>query len=138
MSRSQVGALPWRPGADGRIEVLLITTRGTGQWMIPKGGAMPGLGPAASAAEEAWEEAGVRGPIEDSEAGSFTHWKSRAGGPPVECRVAVHRLRVDREEPDYPERGQRKLRWLGIDEAVAAVRSPELGAIIAGLRALEG
>lgn len=136
--RLQVAALPWRRRADGGIEVLLITSRGTGQWIVPKGGIEAGLGPVASAAEEAWEEAGVRGRIEEKVAGAFTHMKSREGAPPLRCRVAVYRLEVEKVARSWPERGQRKRRWFALDDAMAAVRSGELRSILADLRPSEG
>lgn len=135
--RLQVGAVPWRRRADGGIEVLLITSRGTGQWLVPKGGIEAKLGPVASASEEAWEEAGVRGRIDEQPVGAFTHLKSREGAHPLRCRVTVHRLEVETVARTWPERGQRKRRWFGIGEAMSAVRSPELRVILADLRSME-
>lgn len=135
--RFQVGALPWRRSEEGAIQVMLITSRGTGQWIVPKGGVEPGLGLAASAAEEAWEEAGVRGRIEEEEAGRFTHMKTREGAPALRCRVAVYRLEVLQVAQSWPERGQRKRRWFGLEEAMTAVRAPELRALFADLRRQE-
>jgi 8-oxo-dGTP pyrophosphatase MutT (NUDIX family) len=131
--RVQVAALPWRRRADGGIEIMLITSRGTGQWIVPKGGMMPGKTPAEAAAIEAWEEAGVRGRIETAEAGRFTHLKTRLVGPPLHCRVTVYRLEVERELMRWPERRLRSRRWFTLDEAEAAVRSKELRAIIRAL-----
>lgn len=135
--RAQVGALPWRRGEKG-IEVLLITSRGTGQWIVPKGGLMAGIGPAASAAEEAWEEAGVRGRIEEQPAGRFTHMKSRPGARSLRCRVTLYRLEVETVARSWPERGQRKRRWFPLEEAAASVRSGELRALIAALGREQG
>ena len=131
--RVQVGALPWRRNVDGAVEVLLITSRGTGQWIIPKGGMMHGLESHEAAAEEAWEEAGVRGRIETVEAGRFTHMKTRLIGPPLHCRVLVFRLAVEEELGTWPEQHQRTRRWFTVKDAQAAVRSRELQALIAGL-----
>lgn len=130
--RHQVGALPWRMGASG-IEVLLITSRGTGQWIVPKGGAIPGLSPAEAAAQEAWEEAGVRGRVAKKEAGRFSHLKTRLVGAPLHCRVAVYPLKVEEEAEDFPEHGLRRKSWLSIPDAAAAVQSRELARLIKGL-----
>jgi len=132
--RLQVGALPYRLGADG-VEVLLITSRGTGHWIVPKGGLMAGLTNAQAAAEEAWEEAGVRGVIGEAEAGRFTHAKTQTGRPPLSCRILLYHLRVEEELEDWPEKGQRRRQWFGAAEAAATVRSKELAALILRLAA---
>src|SRR5690606_23483459 len=72
--RRQVAALPWRRGGDG-LEVLLITSRETGRWVVPKGGRMPGRTDAEAAAEEAVEEAGVTGRVVESPCGTFRYLK---------------------------------------------------------------
>ncbi len=128
----QVGALPWRSGSNG-TEVLLVTSRGTGQWIVPKGGMMAGLSAFEAAAEEAWEEAGVRGRIEEAEAGRFSHVKTQLGRSPLHCRVALYRLEVEQELANWPEQGQRQRRWFSLAEAAAAVRSKELSALIVAL-----
>src|SRR3546814_3720198 len=59
----QVGALPFRRSADGVLEVMLITSRDTGRWIIPKGWPMEGRSGPSAAQQEAFEEAGVLGII---------------------------------------------------------------------------
>jgi 8-oxo-dGTP pyrophosphatase MutT (NUDIX family) len=127
----QVAALPWRRGLDGAVEVLLVTTRGTGQWMVPKGWPMPGKSWADAAAQEAWEEAGVKGKAGASELGRFRHDKTGLLRP-LRCEVAVFPLAVDQEYERWPERGQRRRSWFAPVEAGRAVRSAGLAAIIAG------
>lgn len=127
----QVGALPWRRRADGTVEVLLVTTRGTGQWMVPKGWPMAGKTWPEAAAQEAWEEAGVRGEPGTSELGRFRHSKSGLLEGPLRCTVAVFPLRVDKELDRWPERGERTRSWFALTEAAAVVRSPDLAGIIA-------
>jgi ADP-ribose pyrophosphatase YjhB (NUDIX family) len=39
--------------------VLLVTSRETGRWIIPKGGPIKGFKPAKTAAREAYEDAGA-------------------------------------------------------------------------------
>ncbi len=126
----QVGALPYRRREDGSLEVLLVTTRGTGRWMVPKGWPMPGKSHAEAAAQEAFEEAGVRGPANPVELGRFQHEKTRFPAPSLNCTVAVFPMPVERVLTRWPERGQRSRRWFSIDDAARAVQSPELGAII--------
>ena len=61
--RHQVAALCWRMGQGGAVEILLVTSRDTGRWVIPKGWPMDGKSASAAAAREAWEEAGVKGTV---------------------------------------------------------------------------
>lgn len=133
IDRLQVAALPFRRGDGGAIEVLLVTSRGTGRWIIPKGNQMNGLSLAEAAAQEALEEAGVRGRIATREAGRFSHLKTRSIGRALHCRVAVFALAVEEELDEWPEQAQRQRRWFSIREAQRAVASRELAGLIAGL-----
>jgi 8-oxo-dGTP pyrophosphatase MutT (NUDIX family) len=132
----QVAALPWRRGQDGGVEVLLVTTRGTGQWMVPKGWPMPGKTWPEAAAEEAWEEAGVRGRPGTAELGRFRHNKSGLLTGPMRCTVAVFPLEVKEELERWPERAERVRGWFAIGEARKLVRSAGLAAIIAAAETL--
>src|SRR3954453_10989637 len=98
----QTGALPWRLGPNKRIEVLLVTSRRSGRWTIPKGWPMPGKSLAEAAEQEAFEEAGVRGTIDPKPIGTIRHLKQRVIAGKLEVKVVVHRLRVDRELPNWP------------------------------------
>lgn len=126
----QVAALPYRHREDGSIEVLLVTTRGTGRWMVPKGWPMVGKSFSEAAAQEAYEEAGVRGRASPAELGRFQHEKTRFPARSLDCTVAVFPLPVERELTRWPERDQRTRRWFSIDEAALAVQSPDLAGII--------
>jgi 8-oxo-dGTP pyrophosphatase MutT (NUDIX family) len=130
-TKLQVGALPYRRRADGAIEVLLVTTRGTGQWMVPKGWPMPGKSWPQAAAQEAWEEAGVRGAASERELGRFPHEKSDWLRGTLACTVAVFPLAVTEELASWPERAERTRGWFVLHEAAAKVHSRRLAAIIA-------
>jgi 8-oxo-dGTP pyrophosphatase MutT (NUDIX family) len=117
---------------DGTLEVMLLTSRGTGRWIIPKGWPIDGLGSSGSAAQEAYEEAGVIGAISDSSIGSYTYEKIRAEGGSVECIVHVHSLEVEEQMDDWPEREERETAWFLRQEAAGLVAEPELRAIILG------
>ena len=129
--RLQVAALPYRRLDDGSVEVLLVTTRGTGRWIVPKGWPMPGKSHSEAAAQEAYEEAGVRGPAATAELGRFQHEKTRFPSTTISCTVAVFPMAVERELTRWPERGQRTRRWFTLDDAAHAVKSPDLAGIIA-------
>ncbi|MDZ4089380.1 MAG: NUDIX hydrolase [Tabrizicola sp.] len=129
-SRMQYGALCWRSGADG-VEVLLITSRDTGRWVIPKGWPMPGLSPEAAAAQEAWEEAGVQGTMNPLCVGRYGYQKCLPAGASVPCAVAVYGLRVEDMAKTFPEVKERRRKWFSRAEAATLVAEPELATIIA-------
>lgn len=126
----QTGALPWRLGAKNGIEILLVTGRRSGRWTIPKGWPMPGKTLAEAAAQEAFEEAGVKGTIDPRPIGTFRHTKQQIVVGDQEVNIVVHPLWVDREFEKWPEFGQRKRKWFRAKEAAKRVDSRELGALI--------
>ena len=126
----QTAALPWRIAGTGGIEVLLVTGRRSGRWMIPKGWPMTGKTLAEAAAQEAFEEAGVRGTVNPTPAGVFRHVKQQFAIGEIEVDIVVHHLWVDRELSKWPEIGQRKRKWFKAKEAAKRVDSPELSELI--------
>jgi ADP-ribose pyrophosphatase YjhB (NUDIX family) len=98
--------------------------------MIPKGWPMRGKSLAKAAAQEAFEEAGVKGTINSQPLGTFRHVKQYSVAKSLEVSVLVHSLSVDRELPRWPESGQRERRWFTLDEAATCVDSNELGGLI--------
>jgi len=131
----QYGALPYRRRAGGGIEVLLITSRETRRWIIPKGWPAQGLTPHDSAKNEAMEESGAVGRIGERSIGSYHYTKLVAGGA-VRCKVEVFALEVEEQLSSWPEEGQRDIRWFEPQEAGEAVQEPELSAIIRNFVAL--
>jgi 8-oxo-dGTP pyrophosphatase MutT (NUDIX family) len=129
--RTQFAALPWRQGADGDVEVLLITSRETRRWVIPKGWPVKGVKSAKCAAREAFEEAGVQGKVSKRPVGSYAYDKRLKSGRLQHVRVAVFGLQVDGEAEAYPELGQRENRWVPLAEAAHLVDEPELMALLA-------
>ena len=125
----QCAALPFRPGAHG-IEVLLITSRETRRWVIPKGWPMKGKTPHEAAAVEAHEEAGLDGDISPQSVGSYRYAKRLKSGKDRLVQVQVFPLRVTFEGDDWPEKEQRVRRWGPPAEAAALVVEPELKALI--------
>ncbi|MFS0770742.1 DUF47 family protein [Sphingomonas sp. 1P08PE] len=129
----QIGALPYRIGTGGAAEVMLITSRDTGRWVVPKGNMIVGLSPHEAAAVEAWEEAGLRGHACAASLGEYDYDKQRRRGA-VAVTVALYPLAVTGQEADWPERHQRETRWFALPDAAAAVDEPALAALIAGFR----
>jgi 8-oxo-dGTP pyrophosphatase MutT (NUDIX family) len=129
--RSQFAALPWRRDADGELEILLITSRDTRRWVIPKGWPIKGKSSAKSAAQEAFEEAGVRGKVSKRPVGAYAYDKRLKSGRLQHIRVAVFALAVDSEAEAYPELGQREKVWVAPAEAAHRVDEPELMVLLA-------
>ena len=130
---AQVAALPYRM-TSGDLEVLLITSRDSGRWLIPKGWGMKKHTPSEAAAVEAFEEAGLRGSIAKKPVGAYTYTKTLKSGLNVLCRVDVYPMAVKRQAKKYKEKGQRLLQWLPPVEAAEYVAEPELAALIAALK----
>lgn len=122
----QYAALCWRENGPD-IEILLITSRDTGRWVIPRGWPMEGKTRAEAAAQEAWEEAGVKGQPHPVPVGVYQYWKPERAS---EIEVTVFSLRADKAAKDFPERKQRKRKWLPAREAAALVAEGGLAEMI--------
>ncbi|MFZ1680368.1 MAG: NUDIX hydrolase [Rhizobiaceae bacterium] len=127
----QVAALPWRLGRDG-IEVMLVTSRGTGRWIIPKGWSERGEMKNEAAAREAWEEAGVTGIARPAVVGTYDYDKVLRSGAIRRCHVEVYALQVMRTDHIWPEMCERERHWFPQAEAVAACGEPDLVPVIEG------
>jgi 8-oxo-dGTP pyrophosphatase MutT (NUDIX family) len=125
----QLGALCWRKHR-GHVQVLLITSRDTGRWIIPKGWPHAEKTAAGSAAAEAWEEAGVEGVTEDAPLGLYSYDKVLRPGVVLPCIVTVFALRVARLRRRFPERRERQRKWFDAARAARKVAEPELRAML--------
>lgn len=121
----QVAALCWRMHKR-RVQVLLVTSRDTGRWVLPKGWPIQGLGPEGAAAREAWEEAGVEGKVSAVPIGAFHYNKVLRNLETLPCAVSVFPLRVESLKSRFPERHQRRRKWMSADEAANAVAEADL------------
>jgi 8-oxo-dGTP pyrophosphatase MutT (NUDIX family) len=131
----QYAALPVRFTGEGKVRVLLLTSRDTRRWVIPKGWPMRKLSPWAAAAREAYEEAGLEGTIENEKPiGHYHYDKGGDDGSKTRVRVEVFLLRVSRQLEAWPEQAERKTCWFGLEEAADCVDEPELAAIMRTLR----
>ena len=109
---------------------LLITSRSSKRWIIPRGNPIRGLAPALSAAQEAFEEAGLSGLVAPQEIGTYRYRKQRRNGSAVTANVHVFPLQVSAQSDAWPERDQRETRWFARTEAAAAVEEPALKKMI--------
>jgi 8-oxo-dGTP pyrophosphatase MutT (NUDIX family) len=130
----QVAAIPMRWTKDGELRILMITSRETGRWVLPKGWTMDGKKPWRAAEIEALEEAGVTGYISHEALGDYTYDKRLPDGTTVSCTVRVFPMIVDKVKRTWKERKARRRHWFSPEGAAEAVTEPGLTDILAGLR----
>jgi len=128
----QFAALPLSE-IEGELRVLLVTSRETRRWVLPKGWAEEGLSPAELAAKEAFEEAGALGRITPRAIGAYHYRKRLKTGQELYCEVGVFPLRVERLLDDWPEAHQRERRWFALLQAAGQVQEKELAELLRGL-----
>jgi len=133
----QYAALPYRRQGDA-LSIALVTSRGTGRWIVPKGWPEPGKEPAQVAAMEAFEEAGLLGEIEREPVGAFTYRKGLHTLASATCRVEVFPLHVTEQRAVWPEGKERERVWLGPEAAAKAVQEKDLARIIRDFAASKG
>jgi hypothetical protein len=131
----QYGTIAWREEKEAGLRILLITSRETRRWVVPRGNGITGLGPAGSAAQEAFEEAGIRGLVSKKPLGTYRYDKRRKNGSIVPAEVRLYSLRVLEELTDWPERAERERRWFAPHEAADAVDEPDLQGLLRGFSA---
>jgi len=125
----QYAALPYR--LHGRqVQIMLITSRRSLRWVIPKGWPIDGLRPQEAAAREAAEEAGIVGRIADRPIGSYRYLKRLKGERVLPIQVIVFPFEVEDHILAFREQGQRKLRWLAYEEAASRIAEPSLQRLI--------
>jgi 8-oxo-dGTP pyrophosphatase MutT (NUDIX family) len=115
----QVAALPWRLGAEGGLEFLLVTSRTSRHWLLPKGWPIPGKSGLESALQEAFEEAGIHARGPDTPLGRYAFIKVLHDLTELPCTMAVYGVGNIEEVEDWPEKGQRDRRWFTQADAVA-------------------
>lgn len=124
--RKQVAALCLRR-KDQRAEVLMITSRGTGRWILPKGWPIEGLSDANAALQEAWEEAGVKNAtLSPRPVGQYRAVKTHPKGVPEPVDTLVFACEVGATSDKWPESHERTRRWMRPEEAAHLVKEPGL------------
>jgi uncharacterized protein Yka (UPF0111/DUF47 family)/8-oxo-dGTP pyrophosphatase MutT (NUDIX family) len=136
----QIAALPYRTegnAIDAPVRILLVTSRESKRWVIPKGNAPAGATPHFAAAMEAEEEAGVSGPVCPTPLGSYRYRKKRGNGASLMVDVDVFPLAVNREMTSWKEQDQRERRWFTLADAADAVEESDLRDLIRSFGASE-
>ncbi len=126
----QVAALAYRrKGKSKKLEILLITSRETRRWVIPKGWPMKGKKDWTAAAIEGFEEAGIKGDIGRKSIGVYHYVKRRSAGD-LDCEVTVYPLEVTKLLNDWPEKDERRRKWFDAARAAELVAEEGLKAMI--------
>lgn len=126
----QYAALPYRRNKKGVVEIMLVTSRETRRWIIPKGWPIADVAPHNLAALEAMEEAGLLGKIGEKPIGIYHYDKKRGDGSIVNCTVDIFALEVEQQMPAWPEQDERTTKWFTPEDAAAQVQEPELRDLI--------
>ncbi|MCL6740068.1 DUF47 family protein [Sphingomonas sp. RB56-2] len=117
--------------------MLLVTSRESGRWVIPKGNFANTVSPHSAAAQEAEEEAGVRGAVCPTPLGTYRYRKRKGSGAALMADVEVFPLSVSEELSDWKEKKQRKRRWFSLSDAANAVEEPDLRDLIRSFNSSE-
>lgn len=129
--RQQYAALCYRRTSDrDAIEILVVTSRDSGRWIIPKGWPMKQKKPHEAAAIEALQEAGVRGKVRKTPVASYTYLKMLDDGDVVPCIVDVFQIEATDQAAKFKEKGERMIAWVGPEEAARRVREIELKSLL--------
>lgn len=129
----QFAALPLRYNKHHQLKVLLITSRGSGRWLPPKGCEMPGLPCHRCAEIEALEEAGVVGVLPKKPLGRY-HLAASRQDHRTRPEVVLYPMAVQAMLKQWKECNERTRRWFSLKGAANAVQEPELQAIILSLK----
>lgn len=130
--KRQCAALPFRFD-NGALKILLVTSRETRRWILPKGWREKKDKPQETAANEAFEEAGVRGKVKKKPLGAYYYEKRLDAGGVALCHVSVYALEVTAELNDWPEKGQRERRWVTPSQAAMMISESGLVSLLLNL-----
>jgi 8-oxo-dGTP pyrophosphatase MutT (NUDIX family) len=123
-TKLQFAVLPWR--RTDRLEIMLVSSRETGRWVLPKGWPMKGIKPHKTAAREALEEAGIRGKVAKTSLGGYSYTKRLENDSVQVCRVQAFAFEVEQERDSWLEKHERTRRWFAVPDAAEAVEELEL------------
>lgn len=124
---AQSAVIPYRNKKG--LEILLITSLGTGRWVLPKGHVEDQMTPRDSAIKEAFEEAGINGKVPDKKVGDYVYHKDNEIGGTT-YKVAVYAMYVTYELDIWPEDNRRKREWMSSEKAAHSVDEIELRQLI--------
>lgn len=136
-ARLQIAALCHRM-REGKVEVLLVTSKSTRRWILPKGWPILSRRAHRTAAIEAFEEAGVTGKVHKNPFASFSSYKGGEAGLKLRTEILVFLVDVESEAEEFPDSAERDVRWVSIKEAVRMTSEPGLIDVFRKLNHLYG
>lgn len=131
----QVAILPWRYERDGTLSIMLITSRTNSKWMLPKGWPIPGKTDAQSAAQEALEEAGIEGEVQEAPLGSYFYLKLFDDGSTKPAQAIIFSMRVTSERRKWREMHDRRRKWYRAQKAAKMAFEPDLARFLGNVAA---
>lgn len=123
---TQFGTIPYQI-VDGQPVFLMITSRRSANWVFPKGWLIKGMGPADTAAQETFEEAGVRGVVESDPIGVYLNPANN--DPASLLKVELFPLLVTEQVDEWPEQAQRFRHWTLLPQLRSLIASKQAGRI---------
>lgn len=133
-TQTQMAALPVRITDKGDLRILMITSRDTGRWVLPKGWPMKGKNLHQAAEQEALEEAGVVGRISKQPFGVYHYLKRIEDGADIPCEVVLYPMKVTKLLRRWPERDERRRKWFSAKGAAKRVMEPDLKDLLGEIR----
>jgi len=133
-TQTQMAALPLRQSDSGDWRILMITSRDTGRWVLPKGWPMKGKNLRQAAEQEALEEAGVIGRISKNPMGVYHYLKRIEDGADIPCEVVLYPMRVTKLLRRWPERNERKRKWFSAKGAAKRVMEEDLKDLLVSIK----
>ncbi|MGJ8532782.1 MAG: NUDIX hydrolase [Alphaproteobacteria bacterium] len=133
-TQTQMAALPLRQSDSGDWRILMITSRDTGRWVLPKGWPMKGKNLRQAAEQEALEEAGVIGQISKNPIGVYHYLKRIEDGADIPCEVVLYPMRVTKLLRRWPERNERKRKWFSAKGAAKRVMEEDLKDLLVSIK----
>lgn len=133
-TQTQMAALPLRQSDSGDWRILMITSRDTGRWVLPKGWPMKGKNLRQAAEQEALEEAGVIGQISKNPIGVYHYLKRIEDGADIPCEVVLYPMRVTKLLRRWPERNERKRKWFSAKGAAKRVMEDDLKDLLVSIK----
>ncbi|GAA0290458.1 NUDIX hydrolase [Rhodovulum strictum] len=127
---NEIAALPMRWSSNGTLHVLMVTARGSGRWVMPKGWRFDGGTPWKTAETQALDRAGVVGHVGINPIGRYSYDRIMPDGAVMTCDVEVFPMVVERLRSDWKNRRTRKRRWFEVSAAASQVNEPELAALL--------
>lgn len=122
---AQSGVIPYCK-INGELKLLLISAGSKQKWAFPKGVIEPGLSPQASAAKEAWEEAGLKGIVTDQALGCYSREKWQGT-----CTIEVFPMAVTEMVDTHEwEESHRQRQWFSPKQAMLELNTPALTKMI--------